>query len=71
MGVTSTWSLVGTHPESNLGHHNDRWMVTYPARPLSQMPVASRAMASATPISLLTLRDGAARARACAGRRRF
>ena len=36
MGVTSTWSLVGTHPESNLGHHNDRWMVTYPPRPLNQ-----------------------------------
>ncbi len=34
MGVTSTWSLVGTHPESNLGHHNDRWMVTYPRGPL-------------------------------------
>ncbi len=30
MSVTSTRSLVGTHPESNLGLHNDRWMVTYP-----------------------------------------
>jgi len=34
MWVTSTWSFVGTHPESNLGHHNDRWMVTYPRGPL-------------------------------------
>lgn len=29
MSLTSTWSLVGSHPESNLGPHNDRWMVTY------------------------------------------
>ena len=35
MWVTSTWSFVGTHPESNLGHHNDRWMVTYPRGPLA------------------------------------
>ena len=35
MSVTSTWSLVGTHPESNLGHHNDRWMVTYQRGPLA------------------------------------
>jgi carbamoylphosphate synthase small subunit len=22
--------VVGMHPESNPGHHDDRWMVTYP-----------------------------------------
>ena len=41
MWVTSTWSLVGTHPESNLGHHNDRWMVTYPRGRLS-LPIVLR-----------------------------
>jgi hypothetical protein len=39
MWVTSTWSLVGTHPESNLGPHNDRWMVTYPRGPLGLTPI--------------------------------
>jgi hypothetical protein len=27
----STWSSVdGSHPASEPGHHDDRWMVTYP-----------------------------------------
>jgi hypothetical protein len=29
MSLTSTWSLVGSHSESNLSPHDDRWMVTY------------------------------------------